>query len=668
METDERYNSLSGDTDKISLDRVSDADELVPRRQSDLRLLCDETHGRLYISPPDIYPSEEQSESYGEKENRNSIFGKIPVEIHLIIARFLLSNRRDPEIDDPRFAPKPLQKKPLTYPSVIYDSVCDCLSYARCCASVYRSLVRNRKGNCDGNISYFQIGDYDTWLVLKKFKGDALGFFNNTNNSSGASEYVINVDNSPVRPNYGLDEAEKQWKYFQLVWTNKHFKNVLLGLPVDYELSSKLEQPDGKYLDLMIASIIPHWFSEQIFGGEEVFIVNEIIRLTAKTKKLQKPVYVRLIESAVLERSPRLLKHLFQNWNLAHKFCACGLYHDTLLTSPDLKLEELKDLDFVPLSQTYQTVVFSGAAQLKNLDIFRELVYLHLESANYKGDKTLSEYWHGPSTTRLTDIIENPKFLSFPSPQTIFHSLILNLAPIESLMLFLDNFIAEISVKLAVPVCITTPNLQALDWLKKEHHALPWSKQEMQRMREEDPDRADWEDSWILLASEPRVLRLLLESGYDPDVSEGRRLRTAASRNDVPTVRLLLEFDANPHVNDDGPLIYACSTGNAEIVRLLLQHGADLHNNDELALLTAVTYGHYDCVVELVKYGANIMCREGEIIRIARRKANRRILDLFSRHCETDSVDGGTPTSPTEIGTGSGLRSQQIRDNINSFQ
>ncbi|XP_076063747.1 uncharacterized protein LOC143038437 isoform X2 [Oratosquilla oratoria] len=91
-----------------------------------------------------------------------------------------------------------------------------------------------------------------------------------------------------------------------------------------------------------------------------------------------------------------------------------------------------------------------------------------------------------------------------------------------------------------------------------------------------------------------------------------RKLRIAASLNNVDTVEKLLRENVNPKVTDDkqrSPLHIAASKGYTDVVRLLLQYGADPNQKDAIgntALHLAACTSHIPTVTLLLKAGTNV--------------------------------------------------------------
>ena len=98
------------------------------------------------------------------------------------------------------------------------------------------------------------------------------------------------------------------------------------------------------------------------------------------------------------------------------------------------------------------------------------------------------------------------------------------------------------------------------------------------------------------------VIRLLLEAGADPDVTQGLCLRNAIASNDPEIVEMLLEYGADPEL--PGALVRAIHDNNEAIVALLIEHGADVEANENAALTTAANYGYTDIVDTLIASGA----------------------------------------------------------------
>jgi hypothetical protein len=187
----------------------------------------------------------------------------------------------------------------------------------------------------------------------------------------------------------------------------------------------------------------------------------------------------------------------------------------------------------------------------------------------------------------------------------------------------------------ALVLSISQSNAQMLSLLKGIPNGFPTMDQ---LIAMDDPDIVHQHNSFILLAKDSDTLRILLERGYDPNISDTQRLRTASSRGETEVVEMLLEHGANVHVNDDGPLIYACTNGYTEIVRSLIRHGANVRVNEDTPLLTAITYGHYDIVKLLLDAGADPKARDGEMLRMARRKWDHRLINLLKEVTGEDDI------------------------------
>lgn len=68
-------------------------------------------------------------------------------------------------------------------------------------------------------------------------------------------------------------------------------------------------------------------------------------------------------------------------------------------------------------------------------------------------------------------------------------------------------------------------------------------------------------------------------------LADQRRLRSAASTNNVEKLNQLLELGVNPNSSDENgrtALHFACCKGYSDIVRLLLAHHADCNSVDKL--------------------------------------------------------------------------------------
>ncbi len=102
-------------------------------------------------------------------------------------------------------------------------------------------------------------------------------------------------------------------------------------------------------------------------------------------------------------------------------------------------------------------------------------------------------------------------------------------------------------------------------------------------------ERAEYGWTALLSASAqgyPRILRLLLEAGANPDIS---------------------------NVNGITPLMYAAQYGNLEISKILLEYGANTDLRDTYgmtALIVATLKGHIKVVEKLLKAGADIAIKD----------------------------------------------------------
>lgn len=272
--------------------------------------------------------------------------------------------------------------------------------------------------------------------------------------------------------------------------------------------------------------------------------------------------------------------------------------------------------------------------------LFEQYSYRIERSADIKTRLLAAAYL--PKLDIFSDILASASSNNLLSYQDALHYLIMQHAPAVSIQYLVGQ--PRVDLHRAALVAITASDADTLHILKYKG-ALPSLTQLQQREPAADVDTIHRYNTLILIATHPNTLRILLEQGYDPNVSEGQRLRTACSRGETEIVRALLEFGANPHVNDDGPLIYACTNGYQDIVELLLRYGADARAVDDTPLLTAITYGHVGITRLLLEHGADPHARNGEPLRMARRKWDHTLINLLKDELKR-TIGDDTETTP----------------------
>ena len=130
-----------------------------------------------------------------------------------------------------------------------------------------------------------------------------------------------------------------------------------------------------------------------------------------------------------------------------------------------------------------------------------------------------------------------------------------------------------------------------------------------------ETEREDWLNSMLLQASNPSMVKLLLEQGADARAARHdgvTALMSAALGGHEAMARLLLQHGADVTAAcNDGitALMEAAIGGHEAVARLLLQHGADVaaaEDDGSTALMVAALGGHEAVAQLLLQHGADV--------------------------------------------------------------
>ena len=130
-----------------------------------------------------------------------------------------------------------------------------------------------------------------------------------------------------------------------------------------------------------------------------------------------------------------------------------------------------------------------------------------------------------------------------------------------------------------------------------------------------ETEREDWLNSMLLQASNPSMVKLLLEQGADARAARNDGLTAlmfAAQGGHEAVAQLLLQHGADvAAAEDDGTtaLMWAALGGHEAVARLLLQHGADVaaaEDDGSTALMFAALGGHAAVAHLLLQHGADV--------------------------------------------------------------
>ena len=128
-------------------------------------------------------------------------------------------------------------------------------------------------------------------------------------------------------------------------------------------------------------------------------------------------------------------------------------------------------------------------------------------------------------------------------------------------------------------------------------------------------EREDWLNTMLLQASNPSMVKLLLEQGADARAARHdgvTALMFAAQGGHVAVAQLLLQHGADvAAASNDGfaALMCAAQGGHEAVAQLLLQHGADVaaaSNDGATALMLAAEGGHEAVAQLLLQHGADV--------------------------------------------------------------
>ena len=136
-----------------------------------------------------------------------------------------------------------------------------------------------------------------------------------------------------------------------------------------------------------------------------------------------------------------------------------------------------------------------------------------------------------------------------------------------------------------------------------------------------ETEREDWLNSMLLQASNPSMVKLLLEQGADARAARhdgGTALMFAAQGGHVAVAQLLLQHGADVAAASNygsTALMSAAIGGHEAVAQLLLQHGADVaaaSNYGSTALMLAALAGHEEVAQLLLQHGADVAAAKND--------------------------------------------------------